>query len=249
MQIIEIFDGIANKLLTDFDKIQAQIDHAGERGKQRERAIRDFLAKYLPRKYALGTGHVIDVEGSISKQCDIVIYDDLNCPLLLAEEGYQLFPAEAVFGVIEVKSALDANTIAQGVQNIQSVKQLKRIGHDEQVLGGIFAYRSKYGKGRIEAIANALRRENKSIPPRERLDLVCVLTDGLIFDYKGFEGWEEEGAMHVFLDATPSVLLLFLYYLIDLLEVRHSTMPSLIHYASGGELGIVRLLPSADYEE
>ena len=39
MDIREIFQGIANKLLTDFDQIQAQIDHAGERGKQREIAV------------------------------------------------------------------------------------------------------------------------------------------------------------------------------------------------------------------
>jgi hypothetical protein len=122
MDIREIFQGIANKLLADFDQIQAQIEHSGERGGQRERALKAFLARYLPKKYTLGTGHIIDKTGNTSRQCDVVIYDDFNCPLLLAEEGYQLFPAEAVFGVIEVKSVLDASAIAQGVQAIQSVK-------------------------------------------------------------------------------------------------------------------------------
>lgn len=248
MDINEIFQGIANKLLTDFDQIQAQIEHAGERGEQRERAVRAFLAKYLPKKYSLGTGHVIDRKGNTSNQCDIVIYDAFNCPLLLAEEGYQLFPAEAVFGVIEVKSVFDANTIAESVQNIQSVKQLER---SEPIAGSVFAYRSRYRKEpKIEIAASALRRENKSIPPRERVDLVCILTDGLIWDYKSEPDWGEEGGwLQVFWDVTPSILLLFLSWLIEILEERYSSMPNLIGYASGGEIGLVKLLPSTDNEE
>lgn len=143
MNVREIFQGIANKLLTDFDQIQGQIEHAGERGKQREAAVTAFLAKYLPKKYALGTGHVIDQKGDVSKQCDIVIYDAFNCPLLLVEEGYRIFPPEAVFGVIEVKSVFDAATTSESVQAIQSVKRLER---GEPIAGGVFAYRSRYKK-------------------------------------------------------------------------------------------------------
>lgn len=248
MDIKEIFLGIANKLLADFDQIQAQIDHAGERGRQRERAIATFLAKYLPKRYSLGTGHVIDSRGNVSKQCDIVIYDALNCPLLLAEEGYQLFPVEAVFGIVEVKSVFDAGTIAKSVQNIQSAKQLQR---DEPVAGAVFAYRSRYKvEPRIEVAADALRRENNSIPPRERVDLVCILTDGVLFNYKGEPDWGEEGSgLIVCLDATPSILLLFLYWLIEILKERRSSMPNLIGYASEGEIGTVKLLPPTDSEE
>lgn len=247
MNVREIFQGIANKLLADFDQIQAQIKHAGERGEQRERALRAFLAKYLPKKYSLGTGHVIDRKGNISKQCDIVIYDAFNCPLLLAEEGYQLFPIEAVFGVIEVKSVFDATTIAESVQSIQSVKRLER---HEPIAGGVFAYRSRYRtEPRIEMAANALRRKNKLIPRRERIDLVCILTDGLILDYKGEPDWGEEGShLDVFVE-TPSNLLIFLYYLIMILEERLSSMPNLVGYASGGEVGYVHLLSSAEDEE
>lgn len=247
MNITDIFQGIANKLLADFDQIQAQIDHAGERGKQREQAVRILLSKYLPRKYSLGTGHVIDMKGNMSKQCDIVIYDAFNCPLLLAKEGYQLFPTEAVFGVIEVKSVFDAATIAESVQSIQSVKRLER---HEPIAGGVFAYRSRYRtEPRVEIAANALRRENKFIPPWERIDLICILTDGLILNYKSEPDWGEKGShLDVFIE-TPSNLLIFLYYLIMILEERHSSMPNLVGYASGGEVGYVHLLSSAEDEE
>jgi hypothetical protein len=250
MDIREIFQGIANKLLADFDQIQAQIEHDGERGRQRERALKAFLAKYLPKKYALGTGHILDKTGNTSKQCDIVIYDAFNCPLLLAEEGYQLFPAEAVFGVVEVKSVFDASALAEGVRNIQSVKRLER---GEPIAGSIFAYRSRYKKKpRIETAAGALRRENRSVLPRERVDLICVLTDGLLFNYKTEPHWGEgkEGSgLIACIDATPSILLLFLFWLTEILKERHSSMPNLVGYASKGEIGIVKMLSPAEGEE
>jgi hypothetical protein len=250
VDITEIFQGIANRLLADFDQIQAQVEHAGERGGLRESALQAFLDKYLPKKYALGTGHILDKTGNTSNQCDIVVYDAFNCPLLLAEEGYQLFPAEAVFGVIEVKSVFDAKSLAEGVKNIQSVKRLER---SEPIAGGIFTYRSRYKKiPRIETAAYALRRENKSIPPRERVDLICILTDGLLFNYKTEPHWGEgsEGsALFVCVDATPSVLLLFLFWWIEVLKERRSTMPNLVGYASEGEIGIVKTLSPAEGEE
>ena len=55
----QILEGMANTMLIDFDQIQAQIGNAGERGEDREVVVRDFLAKYLPKKYALGSGQVI----------------------------------------------------------------------------------------------------------------------------------------------------------------------------------------------
>ena len=111
LNVKQIFEGIANTMLTDFDQIQSQIGHAGERGEDRETVVRDFLAKYLPKKYAIGSGQIIDRYGGISRQCDIVIYDALNCPLLLVKEGYQIFPVEAVLGVVEVKSILNSRSL------------------------------------------------------------------------------------------------------------------------------------------
>src|SRR5690349_19756662 len=113
MDVKNIFQGIANKMLVDFDEIQAQIVHNGVRGDQRERALRDFLTKYLPKKYSVGTGHVLDRTGKMSGQCDVVIYDSFNCPLILVEEGYQIFPVESVFAVIEVKSTFTATSIEE----------------------------------------------------------------------------------------------------------------------------------------
>jgi hypothetical protein len=113
----------------------------GKRGDQREKALKAFLEKYLPKKFSLGTGNIIDSKGNISRQCDIVIYDSLNCPILYTENEYQLFPAEAVYAVIEVKSVLSALEIDNCIENIRSVKSLIR---DKPISCFVFSYRSSY---------------------------------------------------------------------------------------------------------
>jgi hypothetical protein len=243
MDIHRIFQGIADKMLIDFNEIQAQIVHDGERGEQREQVIRDFLTKYLPKKYAIGTGHVLDPDGNISRQCDIVIYDAFNCPLLLVEEGYQLFPIEAVLGVIEVKSVINASLIAESAKNIQSVKQLQRY---EPVIGGVFAYTSTYStEPKIEMIANTLRRVNNSIPPKERIDLFCVLTDGVLRDCEADSG---DRGLEIILESAPTILFLFLHFLLESLEKRQSSPPFIAGYASGNALGVFKQASSSERE-
>jgi hypothetical protein len=236
-----IFEGISNKLLVDFDLVQAQIKHAGERGKQRENALASLLIKYLPKKYAVGSGHVMDVTGNISHQCDLVIYDAFNCPLLLVEDDYQLFPVESVLGVVEVKSVLNSRALVESVANIQSVRRLER---QEPVAGFVFGYRSGFTKEpRIVAVARALQKANGNVPARERLDLLCVLSDGLIQEWKGEPKWDESDCrLQVCLEAEPTTLLLFMSWLIDGLEERSSSMPSLVGYASGFGIGTSTLL-------
>lgn len=248
MDVAEIFKGISSMLLAEFDQVQHQIPHLGERGTQRENSLATLLQKYLPGKFSMGTGQVLDIRGNISRQCDIVIYDALNCPLLLAEEGYQLFPAESVFGVVQVKSVYDASTAADAVQNIASVKLLER---DQPIAGAIFAFRSRYKREpKIVTAANALRRLNNTIAPEARVDLVCILADGVLSNYKSAPDWGRSGSgLLAVLEAAPSNLLLFLYWLIEILEERESFMPDLVGYATGGEIGVVTLLSSAACEE
>lgn len=246
MDVQKIFQGISNKLIVDFAQIQNQISHSGEKGNLRERSIRDILQKYLPKKYSIGTGHILDYQGNISRQCDIVIYDSLNCPVLLVEDGYQAFPVESVIGVVEVKSVLNGKTVAESIENIRSVKCLLR---DAPVIGVVFAFESGYSKEpKIEAVANAFRRLNDSIEPRERVDLVCVLSQGMILEYKIDPPYGlEHSTMDVFYEIIPPTLLLFLFYLIMLLEQRKSSMPDLLSYAlkGGGEIGYVKRISSA----
>ena len=53
----------------------------GTKGASREKAVRDKLRQLLPSGIGVGTGFVIDSQGNVSLQQDIVLYEDGICPV------------------------------------------------------------------------------------------------------------------------------------------------------------------------
>lgn len=105
--------------------------HSPTKGGARERVIRDsFLRHFLPRCYGVGSGLVFSADGNDSRQVDIVIYDDVYSIVLRKDKENLLFPCESVFGSIEVKSSLNSKELKQAVENIRSLKNLKRESSD-----------------------------------------------------------------------------------------------------------------------
>lgn len=98
-------------------------EHATTIGDIREFVIKDFLTKFLPNSVSVGTGQIFTIEGTRSKQIDIVISDS-HYPSLRSETGSALFPAESVIATIEVKSTLDKNSLEQALDNQMSVLNL-----------------------------------------------------------------------------------------------------------------------------
>lgn len=116
--------------------IESQIEqsslfkHNGDKGEFREKIISDFLKPYLPEKYSLGSGEIFSSSNESSKQVDIVIYDKLFSNILFKDSQNSIFPCEAVYGVIEVKSYLTTDELNTSIDNITSVKSLKREDSD-----------------------------------------------------------------------------------------------------------------------
>jgi hypothetical protein len=104
--------------------------HMGDRGAFRERVIQEFLRPFLPPVYGLSAGEVFAADGSQSAQVDIVIYDALFSTVLFRDASQQLFPAESVFGTIEVKSRLSLEELDRACNNVASVKRLRRSSTD-----------------------------------------------------------------------------------------------------------------------
>jgi hypothetical protein len=192
-RLVRIFEGVAEKMLMDFRQIQPQISHAGERGAQREETLKQFLEVYLPKKCGIGSGQIMNSRDSVSRQCDIVIYNALECPLLLTGKGYQLFPIESVLAVIEVKSSLNSKSIPECVENISSVKLL---GTDEiSPACCFFAYTTQFrGQAAAYKVARQLALLSKNIPQRNRFDTGCVLDSGMFFAAEDGIAVSESGA-------------------------------------------------------
>ena len=68
-----------------------------------ELSWKNMLTAFLPSRYSVAKGFVVDSQNRCSKQIDIIIYDRNFSPLLWELGGHQFIPAESVYAVFEVK--------------------------------------------------------------------------------------------------------------------------------------------------
>lgn len=254
MDLAEIYEAIGQRMLTDFDHFQTQIKHSGDRGSEREAALKAFLMQYMPTKYSIGSGQIVDTEGNISHQCDIVIYDNFNCPLLLVGENAQIFTAESVYGVIEVKSVLNKTELINSCENISSVKRLIR-KKNGPIAGIIFAYRSSYREMPIEKTASLLQKYNREIPHTQYIDLLGILDSGVIAFETVSEGLRsvynmktEDRCFLAYLQLETPVLLYFFWSLLELLFDQITQFPLYIHYSKSPSIGLVQKYWATDIQ-
>jgi hypothetical protein len=116
--------GITQQLRSEVDFINSLFQHHGTKGEGNEAALRELVTSFIPRRYGVGTGVIIDRNGIPSNQCDIVVYDTFLYPSLLALTNVHLFPVDIVYAVIEVKTTVNSTRAKEALENIASVRSL-----------------------------------------------------------------------------------------------------------------------------
>lgn len=112
------------------------MDHPGELGRDREKVIRAFLKRHLPKRFIVSTGFVFDATGKVSEQIDVIIADALVCPVFKTAGGIRFFPCEAVVAAGQVKSSMTSESVMrEALENLETVKELDRSagGHSHAV--------------------------------------------------------------------------------------------------------------------
>lgn len=104
----------------------SSITHDGVMGEVNEQHFIHALRKYLPNRYAIEHGIVIDSTGATSDQIDIIIFDQQYTPTLLDQKAHRYVPAEAVYCVLEVKPRLNKTYLNYAADKAESVRKLKR---------------------------------------------------------------------------------------------------------------------------
>jgi hypothetical protein len=121
---VDVYRQISETISTKA-KGSALINHALETGLSNEEILRDSLREILPRKYAVAKGKIVNAAGVMSKQCDIIIYDAQSCPTIFVDGNKnQILPVEGVYAIMEVKTRLTHEKLAEGFRNIRSSKTL-----------------------------------------------------------------------------------------------------------------------------
>jgi len=122
---LEMLRKSIKRVEADFS-LTALIDHNGSKGSVREYIIKNFLRPFLPKCYGISGGQAFDKEGNVSKQLDVVIYDDLFSYVAPYMDDFIYFPSESIYGSIEIKSSLNYDSFKDSAHNIRSVKILKK---------------------------------------------------------------------------------------------------------------------------
>ena len=122
----EAFTRVHARLAFDLHDAAKTITHDGKRGDVTESDWLRVMRGYLPNRYAVDSGIVIDSAGRTSDQIDIVIFDMHYTPLLLTRESNRYIPAEAVYAVIEAKPVINKQLLEYAGAKAASVRALKR---------------------------------------------------------------------------------------------------------------------------
>ncbi len=104
------------------------IPHRGERGKNDELRLRDFLQRVLPRRFSVGSGFLVcsDPPSKAGPQTDLIIYDNLHNSPLCPEIASEVYPIEMVYATIEVKGSLDKGKeqLQKALEDVAAIRSL-----------------------------------------------------------------------------------------------------------------------------
>ncbi len=189
-----LFRALDEQLRTRLTATRATFQQSGDKGTAAERAFRDTLASYLPRRLAIGNGEVIDTNGSRSSQLDLVVVGE-DHPFTFSLDSPGLFFIEGVLAVAEVKSVLTSEELTSALKNAQLFKTLQakasrgtlRIANPSDIPRFhtarpcfLFAYESRLT---LETIADRLVREEGETGAAEKvIDAVFLLDRGTIIN-------------------------------------------------------------------
>jgi len=98
------------------------IDSAGE---QVEGSLRALLQELLPERIRVAHGHIVDKQGEISHQQDILLTDSLNTRSLIKTlDGTEFYPYESVFVNGEIKRSWNQRCLKGAIDSIRRIKSI-----------------------------------------------------------------------------------------------------------------------------
>jgi hypothetical protein len=186
----DLIKSAGEQLRRDFCEIQKNNPHAAESGVEAEVILKEFLKDRLPRRFDIESGLIVGIDGMVSSQTDLIIFDALNSPVYRKGPRVHILPRDNVAAVIEVKSKLNKEQLKDAAKKIASVKKIKATpitNIDQPVtfshtimtttLGCVFAFDSYTS---LITLADNLKEINSCCESSNWIDLVVVLDKGYI---------------------------------------------------------------------
>lgn len=185
IDIKDLFKGMQVEMLASLSA-QEFIAHPGTKGDVTENNWLFWMQKFLPKRYTADKAFIIDCDGNVSDQIDIVIYDQQYSPIVFKKNGALYITAESVYAVFEVKQELNKTNIDYAGNKIASVRKLRRTSANitystgikpakplHRIIGGILTTRTSWSS----PIDKVLESHLKELVIDSRIDLICCLKD------------------------------------------------------------------------
>lgn len=144
------------------------VPHDPTMGAVNESHVIELLTRYLPTRYSIDSGIILDSKGKTSDQIDVVIYDHIYTPTLLDQHHHHFIPAEAVYAIFEVKPEINKGNLEYAADKANSVRELVRTkipirsisgnliepNEHPEIISGIIASRIKW----VDKFGNSFKR-------------------------------------------------------------------------------------------
>jgi len=202
IDIAQLFTGLQNQMVAQLNTNRNFILHPGSKGDSLEDVWIEWLRKYLPSRYCVDKALIIDSDGNLSQQIDLVIYDQQYTPFVLSQNGIKYIPAEGVYAVFEVKPDLKGNVgedsyIQYAGKKVESVRRLVRTSARiinagieckarplTKIIGGLLASTNSFSHSHNDTIEKHL----KSLCGLQSIEIGCAVDYGSFYvNYSGEE--------------------------------------------------------------
>lgn len=182
-----LFDELQSQMLVSLANSKKISHHPGTKGDISEINWLNLLHEYLPKRYRAEKAFVVDVNGQISEQIDIVIFDAHYSPFLFKKDHILYVPAESVYAVFEAKPTLSKSTVVYAGKKAASVRILTRTSapvpniygkadpkKPHRILAGILTFDCDWK----DPFGNTFRKTLEGLTGDETLDIGCALQCG-----------------------------------------------------------------------
>lgn len=168
MDAIEFQKSITEELNVVKNRVRNLIGsrHWGEERRYKEAILKNILRKFLPRNISVGTGFIVNTnnQNNISKQIDIIIYDNTH-PVLFSEGDFIITTMKNVKGIVEVKSSIGSgnNTFQSVVQHFdEALQPIQNTFGNRKLFLGVFSFQFN-GNIFSNQIEDTLRQSAKKV--------------------------------------------------------------------------------------
>lgn len=198
-KILDLLEFESKNIESYFNTARLQASTPQEISDFRENYFHDFMSRYFPYPYRITKGQINDIEGRTSCSIDCIVINPEHPHTIDTKNKYSLILADGVDLAIELKPDLSKkNELERGLQQIQSIKKLRRIkssiifegkvveellNHSKMIPTFIFTSKVKKDLSKtIIEIAEYYKKNN--IPREEQFDFIVINQIGIISNYK-----------------------------------------------------------------